>query len=485
VKPRILIAGAGQTGRELAVRLQPNWDVVLLDKNPAKLEILKAEGAPSDITCVDGDATSALVLKHAGIESAYSALSVMGWDEANLEFCRLASQVFRVPRVTATAVLRSWIPRFEEIGVEVISRPNAITSVLQSRVERGMRTTSDVGLGKGEILEVKVLPHSPAVGKRLEELHPQSWLVGAIYRKSELVVPHGDTKIRAGDGLLLIGEPAILPAIADYFRTGTSEFPLQYGSRVLVANPGGHQEGHSVHEAFYLARTTKALGLKVLLTPEQDANTLLELCESAELPCTMFDWGDEHKREPLGRLLRENDCGCLVLPAPPVGLWERMGIGGQATMEALDQARQPCLIARGTYPYRRILVTVSPGPGAARAVEMALDVARVFSAGLTACAATPPALVVGEERGREIQQALQQAVGMGALYSVQVDSELLEGNPIHQILDQAGRFDLLVLAHRKHRPFHAARPDISRHLLMRAPCSVLVLPFGEEEQGGG
>lgn len=485
MKPRILIAGAGETGRELAVRLQPNWNVILLDKNPAKLEILKAEGAPEDITCVDGDATSALVLKHAGIESTYSVLSVMGWDEANLEFCRLASQVFHVPRVTATAVRRSWVPRFEELGIEVISRPNAIASVLSSRVERVMRTTSDIGLGKGEILEVKVLPHSPAVGKRLEELHPQSWLVGAIYRKSKLVVPHGNTEIRAGDGLLLIGEPAILPAIADYFRTGTADFPLQYGSRVLLANPGGYQEDHSVQEALHLVQTTKALGLKVLLPPDQDARTLLGLCESAELPCQVYTWGEEHKREPLGRLLRESDCGCLVLPAPPVGLWERMGIGGQATIETLNQARQPCLIARGTHPYRKILVTVSPGPGSARAVDLALDVARAFSSDLTACAAIPPALVVGEEYGREIRQALQHAVGMAALYSVQIESELLEGNPIHQTLDMAAGFDLLVLAHRKNRHFHAARPDISRHLLMRAPCSVLVLPFSEEEPGGG
>ncbi len=485
MKPVLVIAGAGQTGRELALRLHPNWDVVILDKNPAKLALLDQEGAPAGITRVQGDATSTLVLKQAGIETAHSALSVMGWDEANLEFCRLARQIFRVPRVTSMAVMRSQIPRFEELGVEVVSRPNSVSSALQSRVERGKRTTSDVGLGKGEILEVKVLPHSPAIGKTLKDLHPQSWLVGAIYRQSRLVVPHGDTEILEGDRVLLIGDPAILPAIADYLRSGVSDFPLQYGSRVLLANPGGYPEGRSVDEAFYLSKNTKAFGIKVLLSRLQDASALQELCDLAGLQCTLVDWGEDQVHRPLGRLLRDNDCGCLVMPPPPVGLRERMGLGGQETLEALDQARQPCLVSRGTYPYNRILVAVSPGPGSSRAVELALDVARVFNASLTACAAQPPALVAGEERNLQLQRALKQAVGIGALYSVQVKSELLEGNPVHQVLDKASDYDLLVLAHRKRRHFNVARPDVSRHLLMRAPCSVLVLPFDKEGEGGG
>ena len=485
MKPLLIIAGAGQTGRELVNRLHPHWEVVVLDKDPAKLALLELEGAPAGVVRLEGDATSTLVLKQAGIESAHTALSVMGRDDADLEFCRLARQVFHVSRVMAMAVVRSRIPEFEELGVEVISRPRSVSSVLQSRVERGKRTTSDVGLGKGEILEVRVLPHSPAIGKVLKDLHPLSWLVGAIYRESRLVVPHGDTEIQAGDRVLLVGEPAILPAIADYFRSGTSDFPLQYGSHILVANPAGRPEGRSVEEALYLAQSSKALGVKLLVATQQDAGAYQELRDRARQDGTLAEVVTSPERVPPERLLKESDCGCLVLPPPRVGLRERMGLGGREILEALDQSRQPCLIARGTHPYRRILVAVAPGAGPSRAVELALDVSRVVGGSLTACTALPPALVAGEERLRGLREALRQAVAIGALYSMRVPTEVLEGNPVHQVLRKAEDCDLLILAHRKRRAFSLTRPDTSRHLLLRAPCSVLVLPYGKDDAGGG
>lgn len=475
MKPLLVIAGAGQTGRELAARLLSNWRIALIDPDPQKLALLEQEGPVSEVLRIRGDATSALVLKESEIESAHAALAVTGRDDVNLEFCRLARDQFGVPEVLSVVNVRPNLPRFEELGVTPLSRPFAIASVLQSRLERGRRTTADVGLGQGELLEVTVLPHSPVIGKTLADLHPQSWLVGALYRKGRLVVPHGSTRIEEGDRVLLVGQPDILPPIADYFRSGTSEFPLQYGSRIVVAIPEAADAGHAVEEGFALAQSTRAFGVTFLGCRDPEGG-LASRCAETELDCAILPNCNT-------RLVHEQDCGCLVVPAPPVGLLDRMGMGNGRLLRFVESVRYPCLISRGTHPYRRILLVASPGRGPAHAVDLALEVARSQDSSVTAVAALPPAFVAGEEQNEEVVQSVHRAVNVGALYSLKVAAVTLEGNPVHQILAHAADFDLLVLAHRRRTRFSLTRPDVSRHLMLRAPCSVLVLSY-EDRPGG-
>lgn len=481
VKPFVVIAGAGQTGRELAGRLAVNWRVVLVDRDPDKLARLGREAPQAEVRLVEGDATSALALRESEADRAHAVVACTGRDDVNYEVCRLARKRFDVPRVLAMVILRDQVRRFEELGVEAFSRSFSAASILQGRLERGKRTTAELGLGKGEIYEVTVLPHSPAIGKNLAELHPQAWLVGAIYRKGELVVPHGKTVIQEKDRVLLIGDPRILPAIADYFRSGTSEFPLQYGTRIVVANPADLPEGRLVDEAVYLARFTRAFGVTLLVGPRQSGETLAERCDRAEIECRVVniqegEWMVEHIEE----VAAERDCGCLVLPPPRSGLLARLGLGNPELDRVLDGVRVPVLISRGTYPYRRMLLAMSAGDGPTRAAELALDVARLLGAHLRAVTSFPPSFVGGKIQNAELEEALRHAVILGGYYTYKVESEALEGNPVHRIAEEAAGYDLLVMAHRQKRYFTLARPDISWHLLLRAPCSVLLLPYGRE-----
>lgn len=475
MKPLLVIAGAGQTGRELAVRMLPGWRIAVIDRDPVKLAQLAEEAGQADISGFQGDATSTLVLKSAGIASAQGALAVTSEDPVNLEFCRLAKELFRVPHVLAVANLRGAVSRFGELGVPSVSRPHAIASVLESRFGSGRRTTADVGLGQGEILEVTVLPHSPVVGKALSELRPQSWVAGAIYRKGRLVVPHGSTVVQEGDRVLLIGQPDLLPPIADYIRSGTSRFPLQYGSRLVLALPPGMPEEPAVSEAVHLLENTRAAGI-TLMGGSPDVQVRLRGAASGS---DLLAWSSS----PMDALSAV-DYGCLVLPAAPVRLRERLGFGGGPTMGLIEGIRQPCLVARGTHPYRRILLVASPGPGPSRAVGLALDMSRLQDASLTAIAVLPPSFVTGQELHDEILASLDRAVNVGTVYSKEVEVLRLEGNPVHQILSVAGEFDLLVLAHRRRRSFRPTHPDLSRHLLLRAPCSTMVLPYDARAQDG-
>ena len=421
MKPRVVIAGAGQTGRSLSVRLNPLWDVVLIDVQGDR------EGLPSEVAFHEGDATSSLILRQANMEGAAAAIALTGNDEVNLEFCRLARVLYKVPQVLSSTRKSDLLKSFEELGVLAMSRPDSMVSSLQSRLEKGKRTTADVGLGQGEILEVTVLPNSPVIGKSMVELSPQAWLVAAIYRRGQLVVPHGETRIEEGDRVLLVGDPAILHSIADFFRAGESDFPLQFGNKIAFAHDAVESE------ATYLAEHTKALGVT---------------------------------RDP-------QEGGCLTLLPPRTHWLDNLGIGRRPFFQRLESARSPVLLARGTFPYQKLLVAVGLGGGGE--VELAIDVARVLGLkSITAAVVLPPTLVSGVERLEQLKRALENAVKQGRLYRVEVEPVTLTGNPVHQMVDFARQYQLLIMGHRPQSP-RFTRPDASRLMLLRCPISTLVL----------
>jgi Trk K+ transport system NAD-binding subunit len=421
-KPKVIIAGGGQSGRALSARLCSQWHVVVVDSEGSKGPLLP------EVHFVQGDATSLLVLKQAGMEGAAAAIALTGRDEVNLEFCRLARQIYQIPQVLSSVRQSDQIKVFEELGVLTTSRPDSMASALQSRLEKGKRTTSDVGLGLGEILEVTVLPNSPVIGKSMVDLSPQAWLVAAIYRKGTLVVPHGQTRVEEGDRVLLVGEPAILPSIADFFRAGDSEFPLQFGNKIVIT----HAKVEA--EAQYLAEHTKALGAT---------------------------W-------------EASEAGCLVVLAPRGNWLDALGIGHRAFFQQLEGARVPVLLGRGTFPYESVVVAVGAGKGGE--VELAIDVARMLGiAKVTAVVVLPPTLVAGAERLEDLERALERAVRLGKAYRIKVVPVKLEGNPVRQLLEYCRGFGLLVMGHRRNRGVKLTRPDVSRLLLINAPVSTLVL----------
>ena len=69
IEPRVLIVGAGETGRELVRRLSKVWRVSIVDADPERLARLDGPGDADRVRKTRGDGTSRLVLDAAGIAS--------------------------------------------------------------------------------------------------------------------------------------------------------------------------------------------------------------------------------------------------------------------------------------------------------------------------------------------------------------------------------------------------------------------------------
>ena len=478
---RVVIVGAGQTGRALARTLSDSWDIAVLDIDAERLERLKRELPDRDVRLFEKDGTSLLNLKEAGLDGAEWLAAVTNKDEINAEACRVASSIPDPPTTIGLVRRPEHEEWFKSAGAEMVSRPQAVAGLIKNRIERAHQVASGVGLGEGEILEIPVLRSSPAVDARVRDLRARRWLVAAIYRQDRYVVPHGHVIIREGDRLLLTGEPEILPYIADYLREGVARFPLQYGVRT-VAYAQAEESNTYWDEVVYVVDNTRTRAARALTSKSAPAPAL-------ELSRGRIETQTVNTTDSLLTIVRRDlpglDCGLFVIPKPHVGFWSRIGFSRPPFAEVLDTVACPMLLAAGTQPYRRILLPVLDPDATVLAAELAIDLSRQLTLEIAAVAVTPPAFIVGQEAVDDQKEALKTVMEVGSLYHIKIDQIVKEGNPAKEIETIAGDGDLLVISHRAGQKSSFFNPDTALQIITRCPSSVLALSHRERVHGAG
>ena len=104
------------------------------------------------------------------------------------------------------------------------------------------------------------------------------------------------------------------------------------------------------------------------------------------------------RNETIRVTLAREETGCLVLPPEPVPLLARMGLTRSARKRLMVAAGAPVLIARGSHPYKKILMAASDEQSANTVTGVAVDIARQCGASLSSLTILPPSLVDGGSR---------------------------------------------------------------------------------------
>ena len=108
---RAVVVGAGASARELIRRLGDSWDVTVIDPDPERL-MLAEKIRPMET--VEGDGSSALVLRDADIAHAVTVVAATGFDDVNLEVTKLA-KVAGVEHVVSVVRLPDRLDEFRAV----------------------------------------------------------------------------------------------------------------------------------------------------------------------------------------------------------------------------------------------------------------------------------------------------------------------------------------------------------------------------------
>ncbi len=205
----IIIVGGGKVGYYLAkALLDEGHEVLVLEKTAEETEFICNQLGS---VCTRGDGCEVATLTDAGTGRADMLIAVTGDDEDNLVACQVAKHKFNVPRTIARIKDPQNEVIFKKLGIDVtVSSTNIILEHIEEEVPTHplthLLTIRDKGV---EIVEVKIPPDSPRVGKQVKELSlpPGSALALLIRSQQKPRVPRADTVLQAGDQIIAVTPP--------------------------------------------------------------------------------------------------------------------------------------------------------------------------------------------------------------------------------------------------------------------------------------
>jgi trk system potassium uptake protein TrkA len=205
---QVLIVGGGKVGSHLAKTLAANGDsVTIVEVSEARCARL--EELLENVTIICGDGDEPYVLDEANARSADALVAATGHDEDNLVVCLLGKAEYSAPLTIARInnAENAWLFT-ERFGVDVPVSNTAIMAEVLQHVSLGDIVTLLRLKAENMVVDEIVLPaHAEAVGKRLAELAlPDCSQVMAIVSEGAVVVPRGDTVLKAGDELLILAK---------------------------------------------------------------------------------------------------------------------------------------------------------------------------------------------------------------------------------------------------------------------------------------
>ncbi len=205
----IIIVGGAEIGYRLAnALLDEGHEVLVLEKRAEEAEFICSQLGS---VCVRGDGCEAATLAEVGTGRADMLIAVTGDDEDNLVACQVAKHKFNVPRTIARIKNPKNKVIFKKLGIDVtVCSTDVILEHIEEEVPTHplthLLTIRDKGL---EIVEVKIPPESPTVGKQVKELSlPRGSTLSLLIRKQQKPrPPRADTVLRAEDQIIAVTPP--------------------------------------------------------------------------------------------------------------------------------------------------------------------------------------------------------------------------------------------------------------------------------------
>ncbi|WP_256684898.1 potassium channel family protein [Halococcus qingdaonensis] len=217
----IVIVGAGDIGTPLIeIATAGGNEVVVIERDEAR-----AEEAATKYDCLvlNDDATLKDTLEDAGADRADALISSTEQDATNIMVCLLAQEL-DVPNVVSVVHDPEHLNVFRQIGVNGMENPQRLIAEYLYRAVKRPSIVDFMRIGdQAEIFEISVGEEASIAGQTLTEadtegLLPEETLVVAIDRNGEEpITPRGDTRIEAGDLLVIYSARGAIPEVTDVF----------------------------------------------------------------------------------------------------------------------------------------------------------------------------------------------------------------------------------------------------------------------------
>lgn len=476
-KQRVLLVGLSYFGKELLKSISVGWQAVALEIEESRIELCRKEmTGPDDVQYVSGAADSPVTWKKLDPCSLKYIVSTLRDIDTNLEMCRIIREELELKIPVILLIYGDTESKEDLFAPYNVSLINPLKPAVQSvlkKLDKNVIHAVNLGLEKGELIEVAIRAGSHLVDRKLKYLRPSRWHISALYRDHRLLLPDGNCKLKVGDRVVLVGDPRVLENVTSILLKGEPQFPLQYGTDVVF--PLNVDFEANMGEAIYWKNSFKAARIQFVPFKKKLSAALKERIKK-DVP--HFEVGETISlfKEIFGLPLYDN-AGVMVMPC------SRGWFTGSRLRETFKRSRKPFLVSRLSYPYKEVVVCLN-GPDPVQAMETATEISRMASIPFRAVYVTLPKAMRGREDDARLQLRRQVVSDFEGIYKQTVDYKVLQGNPVLEtvkFLEPLGK-SLLVLAANPERSPSVFKPHVPYLVAKRTHLSTLVIPETETNE---
>lgn len=207
---KLVVAGAGRMGLELAMRLENVVDTItLIDPDADKCQ--NASNLLTKSLVVQGDVLDDEVAHEVHLGNADFFIATYENDHKNLISALLAKKkgVKRTAIITKDPDIVQILGSLD-VDVVVNARLITVSEIIRFVKPGKVLSVKKIGDSDAEILELVVGKGSKAIGKSLRDMKlPDGSLVGAIYRDGKAIIPDGNSVIMQGDNVVAFVLPQV------------------------------------------------------------------------------------------------------------------------------------------------------------------------------------------------------------------------------------------------------------------------------------
>jgi len=224
-KLKVIIAGAGDIGTELAERLvADNHDVVVLEKDSDKISSLSNK-LDAMVVQETGERISALM--DSGIENADVFIAVTDSDELNIMYCMIAKKLANIKTVARVRnpeyTSSNMLLKSEQLGIDIMIDPEKFAALEIAKLIKNP-DVSEIEYfagGKIELVAYRADKESELINQPLTVLpvSPDYFVVGISRENGDIIIPSGEDRFMPNDVIYVIKRTGVLTEFSSMLRS--------------------------------------------------------------------------------------------------------------------------------------------------------------------------------------------------------------------------------------------------------------------------
>lgn len=221
---KVIIAGDGEVGFYLAELLEKEYqDITLIDKQSEKLTLAENK---LGIATVLGDSTSYMILNQAGIRNADLLIAVTSVESTNITTCLIGKKLGAKSTIARINNMEYLVDKdiidLRELGIDELVSPESLAAREVKYLLKSPALTEVFNLYKKDLymMGVRVEDDAPIINKSIAEsthlLTNASFMIVAVLRNDETLIPSGNLVILSGDLLYFVATNNGKEKVLDY-----------------------------------------------------------------------------------------------------------------------------------------------------------------------------------------------------------------------------------------------------------------------------